>query len=153
MKQYRYTGNHWLFLKYLRLNLGKRTFGHVRQARIKISLHIRAVWSEASLSTFWTVNDAKFFPVDKEDSNQTSRIRRLIWAIFRYVFSRWCSSGLDVSGKREFLTYNCLSNIWKKKNVASVYHINEYQKSQFWLIIKHCNWILNHLNEISKFEM
>ena len=34
-----------------------------------------------------------------------------------------------------------------------VYHINEYQKSQFWLIIKHCNWILNYLNEIFKFEM
>ena len=33
-------------------NLKKRTFGHVRPAKIQISLHIRSVWSESSLDVF-----------------------------------------------------------------------------------------------------
>ena len=31
--------------------------------------------------------------------------------------------------------------------------MNTKKKSQFWLIIKHCNWILNYLIEIFKFEI
>ena len=36
----------------------KRTFGHVRPAKIQISLRIRAVWSESSRGTFWIHMDA-----------------------------------------------------------------------------------------------
>ena len=45
----------------------RRTFGHVRQATIQISLRIRAVWSESSLSAFWIAEDAKFLRMDNED--------------------------------------------------------------------------------------
>ena len=41
-------------------NIRKRTFGHMRPAKIQISLHIRAVWSESSLGAFWIAKDAKF---------------------------------------------------------------------------------------------
>ena len=45
----------------------KRTFGHVRPAKIQISLHIRTVWSESSRGTFWIHMDAKFLRPDNED--------------------------------------------------------------------------------------
>ena len=35
----------------------KRTFGHVRPAKIQISLRIRAVWSESSVDAFWIAKD------------------------------------------------------------------------------------------------
>ena len=37
----------------------KCTFEHVRTAKIQISLHIRAIWSESSLGAFWIAKDAK----------------------------------------------------------------------------------------------
>ena len=57
----------------------KRTFEDVRPVKIQIRLRIRAVWSESSLDAFWIAKDAKFLREDKEDSNQTSWMRRLIW--------------------------------------------------------------------------
>ena len=47
---------------YMRRNVRKRTFGHVRLAKIQISLRICAVWLESSLG------DAKFLHADIEDS-------------------------------------------------------------------------------------
>ena len=34
-------------------NVSKRNFGHVRQAKMQISLRIRTVWSESSLGAFF----------------------------------------------------------------------------------------------------
>ena len=56
-----------------------RTSGHVRPAKIQISLCIRAVWSEASLGTFWIAKGAKFLHAGTEDSGQPAWTRRLIW--------------------------------------------------------------------------
>ena len=64
---------------YLSRNVRKRTFRHVRPAKIQIRLRIRAVWSESSLVAFWIAKDAKFLHADNEDSDQTARVRRLIW--------------------------------------------------------------------------
>ena len=64
---------------HLNRNDRKRKFGHVRPAKIHISLRIRAVWSESSLCAFWIAKDAKFLRAHNEDSNQTSRMCRLIW--------------------------------------------------------------------------
>ena len=52
------------------------------QAKIQISLRIRAVWSESSLGAFWIAEDTKFLHADKEYSDQTARMRRLIWVFF-----------------------------------------------------------------------
>ena len=57
----------------------KHTFGHVRPAKIQISLGICAFWPEQSLHAFWIVKDAKFLRADNKDSDQTARIHRLIW--------------------------------------------------------------------------
>ena len=57
----------------------KRTFGNVCPAKIQIRLRIRAVWYESSLGAFRIADDAEIIPADNEDSNQTARMRRLIW--------------------------------------------------------------------------
>ena len=46
----------------------KRTFGHVRPAKIKISLRILAVWSESSRCAYPIAKDATFLQVYSEDS-------------------------------------------------------------------------------------
>ena len=83
----------------------KRTFGHVRPAKIQISLRIRAVWSKSSLDAFGIAKNAKFIHADNKDTDKTVWMRRLIWAfvggmsestftqvgaqIFVHVFSSW----------------------------------------------------------------
>ena len=52
----------------------KLTFGNVRQAKIKMILRIRAVWSESSLAIFCKAKDAQFLYADKEDSVNTTRM-------------------------------------------------------------------------------
>ena len=57
----------------------KRSYGHVRPAKIQIRLRIRAVWSESSLGAFWIAKDTRFLHVNKEESDHIARMRRLIW--------------------------------------------------------------------------
>ena len=45
---------------HLSRNVRKRVFGHVRPAKIQISLRICAVWSEVSLGTLSIAKDSKF---------------------------------------------------------------------------------------------
>ena len=68
-------------------------FWHVRPAKIQSSLHIRAVWSDSSLGTFWIAKDPKFLRVDNEDSNQTARMRRLIWVFVGHMSGGTFSHG------------------------------------------------------------
>ena len=80
-------------LQYLSRNVRKRTFWHVRSAKIQISLSVRAVGSEYSWAAFWIAKAAQFLYADSEDSNQTARMRRLIWVFIvrtgqQYVFGR-----------------------------------------------------------------
>ena len=49
----------------------------MRQAKIKISLRIRSVWSESSLGAFWIAKFEKFLQANDEDSDQTVRMSRL----------------------------------------------------------------------------
>ena len=51
----------------------------VRPAKIQISLGIRPVWSESSLSAQRVAKDPSFLHADSEDSDQTGRMPRLIW--------------------------------------------------------------------------
>ena len=61
-------------------NVRKRTFGHVRPTKTRISLRIRAVWSKSPLSAS-RIN--QFFTIKKnalsEKSDQTERMLSLIW--------------------------------------------------------------------------
>ena len=51
----------------------------VRPAKTQISLGTRPVWSESSLSAQWVAKGPRFLHVDREDSDQTGRMPRLIW--------------------------------------------------------------------------
>ena len=52
---------------------------HVRPAKTQISLRMGAVWSESSQSTLWVAEDPKRLHAEREDSDLTARMRRLIW--------------------------------------------------------------------------
>ena len=54
----------------------------MRQAKIQISLRIRAVWSESSLDAHWIAKGTKFLHVDNEDADQIARLSRKIWVFF-----------------------------------------------------------------------
>ena len=57
----------------------KATKWHVRPAKTRISLGIHPVWSESSLCAQWVGKDPDFLHADREDSDQTGRMPRLIW--------------------------------------------------------------------------
>ena len=52
---------------------------HLRPAKTQISLRIRAVWSEFPLSAWPRFGSLATHRVSCEDSDQTARMRRLIW--------------------------------------------------------------------------
>ena len=52
---------------------------NVHPAKPQISLGIRPVWSESSLCDQWVAKDARFLHADREYSDQTGRMPRLIW--------------------------------------------------------------------------
>ena len=47
--------------------------------RRQISLGIRPVWSDSSLCAKWVAKDPRFLHADRENSDQTGRMPRLIW--------------------------------------------------------------------------
>ena len=57
----------------------KPTKWHVRPAKTQISLGIRLVWSESSLSTWKKLGSLATHWAHSEDSDQTGRMPRLIW--------------------------------------------------------------------------
>ena len=61
------------------LDVRKRTVWCMRQTKAQISLRIRAVWSESSLSAWRNFESLAIQIALKEDSDQTARMRRLIW--------------------------------------------------------------------------
>ena len=71
-------------------NFRKRTFGHVRPAKIQSSLRILGIWSHSSMSLVWIVKVAKFCHADNEDLDQTARMRRLIWVYVGLVCQKVC---------------------------------------------------------------
>ena len=47
--------------------------------KTQISMGIRPVWSESLLCAQWVAKGSVFLQADSEDSDQTRRMRRLIW--------------------------------------------------------------------------
>ena len=63
---------------YLSHLMTKPTKWHLRPAKTPISLGIRPVWSESSQCTQWVAEGQKFLHAEREDSDQTGRMPRLI---------------------------------------------------------------------------
>ena len=68
---------------YLSHRVTKPTKWHVPSVKTQISLGIRPVWSESSLSAQWVAKDPSFPHADSEDSDQTGHrhMPRLIWVL------------------------------------------------------------------------
>ena len=67
-----------LFCMHLSHRLTKPTKWHVRTAKTQISLGIRPVWSESSLSAWRSIGPLATQKAHSEDSDQTGRMPRLI---------------------------------------------------------------------------
>ena len=78
-------------LTLLTRNVRERTFGHVRPTKTQISLRIRAVWSESSLST-WKIFVSLGIKIPiSEDSDQTAlnaNIVSIAWNIKAYFLKK-----------------------------------------------------------------
>ena len=72
-------------------HVGKCNNGHVRPAKTQISLRVRAVWSESSLSALWIANEPEPLQVESEDSAETAssylslRMEHVSWGMFYRV--------------------------------------------------------------------
>ena len=54
-------------------------------AKTQVSLGIRPVWSESSLSAHWAVKVPRFLHADSEDSDQKGRMPSLIWVFTGHI--------------------------------------------------------------------
>ena len=72
-----------VFNSYLCRLMTKPTKWHVRPTKTQISLGIRPVWSESSLSAWRNLGHLTTYWAHSEDSDQTGRMPRLIWVCAR----------------------------------------------------------------------
>ena len=70
----------WHFiLSLMSCSMAKPTKWHVRPAKTQISLGIRPVWSESSLSAWRNIGSSATHWAHSKDADQTGRMPRLIW--------------------------------------------------------------------------
>ena len=97
----------------------------VRPAKTQISLGIRPVWSESSLSAWRNLGSLANYWAHSEDSDQTGRMPRLIWVFADALADlslRWAHShcvGFVVSWFRSTLFY---SNIKEAFGICPTYY-------------------------------
>ena len=70
----------------------------------------RAVWSESSLGALWIAKDSRFLHADKEYSDKTAWMPRLIWFFAGHTCQKVRFSGFRLS--RRFVVYT-MWNAWK----------------------------------------
>ena len=92
----------WFCLEYMSHLMTKPTKSSVRPVKTKISLGIRPIWSESSLSTWRKLGSLATHCVHSEDAEQTGQMPRLIWVFARCShFCHTCFSmgdlGMQVS--------------------------------------------------------
>ena len=88
-------------------DMTKPTKWHVRPAKTQISLGIRSIWSESSLSAWRNLGSLATNWAHAEDSDQTGRMPRLIW-----VFAGRTLLLLVLSCRGSFiLSYSCHNKI------------------------------------------
>ena len=56
-----------------------------RLAKTQISLGIRPVWSESSLTAQWVAKDPSFLQADSEDFDQTGRICHFVGFVMKWL--------------------------------------------------------------------
>ena len=118
----------WTSNKMSRL-MTKPTKWHVRPAKTQVSLGIRPVWSESSLSAWRKLGSLATHWAHSEDSDQTGRMPRLIWvfagrtATLLVLSCRGSIMPLVVSRFAEFLLVpevDCYLQLWQSLKIR--YH-------------------------------
>ena len=66
-------------IHYISHNVRKHTFWHVRITMTQISLRISVIWSDSSMSAWRNFAPLSIQNAPNEDSDQTARMRSLIW--------------------------------------------------------------------------
>ena len=101
----------------------KPTKRHVRPARTQISLDIRPVWSESSLSAWKNLGSLDTQWAHSEDSDQTGRMPRLI--CLRWVHTHF------VGFVTLRLKYRLPVNVIRRKQNNKYRRFNEYEINLF----------------------
>ena len=105
-------------------NTGKHIFWHVRPTKPQISLRICAVWSESSSSAWrnfasWAIQNAR-----SVDSDQTARLRGLIW-----IFARCTPNGTFSDDVAQLKFHGLLPEI-----ILSVFLVDRLDEiDTFWI--------------------
>ena len=76
----------FIYILYINRNIGKRTVLYVRPMKTQISVRIRAVWSESSLSTWW--NFAAMAIQNAQNENSERSHIQWIWLCPEFMTSR-----------------------------------------------------------------
>ena len=153
-KRYKMTHKGWRVVE-----LNKRpvvTWEHVHPTKTQISLRIRAVWAESSLSAWRNFASLAIQNAPGEVSDQTARMRRLIWMfagrafvrMYCYVF--WhCGSNTANNGFRESLSdwASVQADLGLRRSHISCINFNALLTSSLWNIYfiiwnkgTHCLW-------------
>ena len=123
--------------KGMSVNVRKRIFWNMRSTKTQISLRIRAVWLESSLSAWrnFTFLEIKNAPIG--DSTQTAWMRRLIWIYagrsvrryFFFFFFFWRCGYYNI-------TWSYLMAFTRYKALASINCLWSLKKSQAALLLE-----------------
>ena len=106
----------------------------VRPTKTQISLGIRPVWSESSLSAWRKLGSFATHWAHSEDSDQTGRPPRLIWVFVGFIMSRLlfrhsCSGLVERKISQMGLIYMYMSLWSSMENVRTVWIIRRHWPS------------------------
>ena len=123
----------------------KPTKWHVRPAKTQISLGIRPVWSESSLSAWRMLGSLATHWAHSEDSDQTGQMPRLIWVFAgRTIILLVLSWGGSYLGSNKLKSNHCAVKRLQKE-------INRTEQFSGWVSILHIFIELISTNSVINF--
>ena len=120
----------------------KGAFWHVRPSKTQISLRVRSVWLESSLSAWRTIAPLAVQNAPSEGSDQTAQMRRLIWIFAERTYSKVRIFAGHIYSKVRFLTLRLIS-ISVSENIVCAFQSVKPCRTQYM----HWIWIIKVLYE------
>ena len=102
----------------------KCTFWHVHPTKTQIRLRIRAVWSESSLSAWRKIASLAIQNAPSDDSDQTVRMRRLIWIFAGQICKKVLSRAVIYMFSLNVYTYKGVQLDWLQYPVTILFSYN-----------------------------
>ena len=134
--------------EYGRRQWASTIFWHVRPTSTQISLRMRAVWSESSLSAWRNFASLAIQNASSDDSDQTARMRSLICIFAGRICPKvsflkmWLTYILAISLCKNLfqLKVFCLISKWKHDDVLLVLIRSAMERRIYWLPITYALW-------------